>query len=436
MNNLPRVVIVGRMNVGKSTLFNRLSSKVKSITLDYAGVTRDILHDTVEWQGRTFDLIDTGGIVWGKQKDPLLEQVRERALAELEPASVVLLVVDGTSGPLSEDAEIARLIRKRARNVILVVNKSDVKSATDHETEWYGLPHDRRVLISAQHGRGIADLLEAIVEFIPEKVVPVVQETPALRVVFLGRPNVGKSSLMNLLLQEERSIVSNIPGTTREAISEKVSFYQEQIQLTDTPGIRRQRAIDETVETLMVKSSFKALKDGQVVLLLIDASEATMVDQELKLAFYAFSDLYKALIILVNKSDLATEESRESLQRCFDEYPGLINKIELLNISCKTGKNVGRVLPLVKEVGRRHSQRLDAARIKHLFQEALQKSPLVRNEQPIKVFSVEQIAITPITLLVRVNNKQFIESSQRNFFENIIRKNFDVVGVPIKFVFD
>lgn len=434
MNKVPQVAIVGRMNVGKSTLFNRLSKNTKSLALDYAGVTRDVIKDSVDWLGREFELIDTGGISFKKSNDPLLEKVRLKALQALENSQIVLFVVDGVAGVTAEDEEIAHALRRYSSHVILVINKEDVRSAEENRFEFYRLMHNEVCFVSAQHGRGIGELLDAIVRVLPPIEEELVEVEPRYKVTFLGRPNVGKSSLMNALLKSERSIVSDIPGTTREAVSERISFSHEHLQITDTPGVRRSRSVEEDLEALMVKSSFKAVKDSNIVVLMIDATQAGFVDQELKLAFYAFADLYKALIVVVNKIDLVGEEERASINASFARYSHLMDKVEVLYISCKTGKNIDRVLPLIKTVWERHSQRLPENALNLTLIEALQKVPLVKNKQRLEIRSVRQLAISPITLLLLVNQAQFFGSSQRSFLENVLRKQYDLKSVPIKFV--
>lgn len=421
------------MNVGKSSLFNRLSTDVKSLTLDYEGVTRDVISDRVIWQNRTFDLIDTGGITQNST-DPLSTVIRERAYGYIDAADIILFVVDGSTGVLAEDQEVAQSLRKRNKFVILVVNKSDAKSTEEQFLEFYQLYHNKILKISAAHGLGIGELLEEVVKSLPPEQAAGFDEKPAFKVVLIGRPNVGKSSLMNTLVKEDRSIVSPIPGTTREAVSSQIGFYRESLQLTDTPGIRRQKSVNEEIESLMVKSSLNAIKDAHIVLLLIDGSEAGIVDQELKLAFYAFTDLYKALIIIVNKADLLDEAKTIALQEKFDEYPQLMNKIRLLKISCKTGKNIGSVLPTVKEVWERHSQKLPAAELSRILIEGIDRVPMMRNQQRLRIQHVEQIAITPITIKLRVNYPKFFETAQKNYLDRVLRTHFDLVGAPIKFV--
>ncbi len=432
-NKLPKVVIVGRTNVGKSTLFNRLSVTTKSMTLNRAGVTRDFLKDKVSWQGRTFELIDTGGITIKKAKDHITEQVRLRALELLEQAAIILMVCDGSVGLTQEDKEIASFIRKLNKKTFLVLNKADKKSTEEHSDEFDYLGYQDLFSISSQHGKGIGDLLEAIAQSMPENAKDLDDEERECRVVLLGKPNVGKSSLMNAMLKEERSIVHNEPGTTREAISEKIQFYQQDIVLTDTAGVRRKRAVSEELETMMVKSSFGAVQDADIVLLLVDSSDGTISDQELKLSFYVFEE-NKALIILFNKQDLVTEQLKKSLDDSLSEYTYFMNKIPTLDISCKTSKNVGKILPLIRTVWERYNQKFDARELTDLLRNALVKTPLYHKKNLLLVNKVRQIRSAPITLLMLVNESDWFGPSQLSFFEKVLRKAYDLEGVPVAFV--
>ncbi|PKN03759.1 ribosome biogenesis GTPase Der [Candidatus Dependentiae bacterium HGW-Dependentiae-1] len=434
-SNYPSVVIVGRTNVGKSTLFNRLSEDVKSLTLDFHGVTRDFLKDTISWQGRFFDLIDTGGVSLQKTEDELAEKTRLVALNMLEKADLVLFVCDGTTGVLSEDLAIAKMLHKLGKKALLVVNKSDTHLAQERQYEFARLGHQPVIVISAQHGLGIADLLEAIVHALPEKTVEQEEKEVRCRVVLLGKPNVGKSSLMNLLLKQERSIVTNQPGTTREPISERITFYKEDMLITDTPGIRKKHSVTEKLETMMVGRALRSIEDSGIVLLLIDAHEGRISDQELKLAFYTFEKKYKALIVLRNKQDLVDEDLQDSLDFSLSEYQFFMKKIEQLSISCVTEKNIGKILPLVDQVWHRYTQQLpDERELTLLFQQALAERPLFHQSMKLEVFKARQVVSGPITIVMRVNNPQWFGSSQLAFFEGVLRAKFDLKGVPIKFV--
>ncbi len=434
MSHKAQVVIVGRVNVGKSTLFNRLSSRVKSITLDYEGVTRDYLKEEVEWRDSRFDLIDSGGIHLRKSQDALFERVRKQVLQLVEEADVIVFMVDGTVGVLQEDRELARYIHKLAKPSLLVINKMDSKRAQEQEFEFERLGFEHRVGISAEHGKGIPDFLDKITELLPKEVSHKPEKKATFRVMLMGKPNVGKSSLMNALLEDERALVSDIPGTTREAFSEKITFYKEVIGITDTPGIRRQSSVTGELEPLMVKSAFNAMRSSHIILLLIDGSSDTLVDQELKLAFYTYQEQFKSLILLINKDDLVTEQSKASFERSMEYYKHLMDKIPILHISCKTGKNIGRVLPLIQKVWERTSQRFDPAALHRLCVDGLKKKPLYAKQKPLILYKVKQVHVAPITIEFVVNESRWFGPSQLSFFDNLIRSEYDMVGVPIKFI--
>ncbi len=431
MKKLNKVVIIGRTNVGKSTLFNRLSTSVRSMTLDYEGVTRDFVFDTVDWKGRSFEIIDTGGIDFKKGLDFLTETVRERAIQVLESSDVVIFVVDGTVGATPEDKALARFVHKLGKGTILAINKVDAKQTQENITEFERLGFKNTLTISAQHGIGTADLLEEILELLPEQ-LDEKDEEPHYKVVLLGKPNVGKSSLTNLLLGKDRSLVADIPGTTREAITDRMQFYKETIQLTDTAGVRRKRSVEETIEELMVKSSLFAVRDADIVLLLMDGSQAELSQQELKLASYVFNE-GKALIILRNKSDLIDEDKQAQWEFDAEQYEYLLKKLETLTISCKTGYNVGKILPLVKKVWERYNVHFSTTHLTMTLKGGLEKRPLFKSQQRLKLHSVQQVATKPPTIRLNVNEPDWFGESQINFFDNIMRKEFDLKSVPIKF---
>lgn len=429
-----KVVIVGRMNVGKSTLFNRLSTNVKSIILDYEGVTRDFIKDVVEWKDSKFELYDCGGITLRKTTDIFLEKIRSQVINLIESSDLVIFLVDGIAGVTPEDIEISKALRKTGKQILLVVNKFDSKKAQENFFEFERLGYSNIIAISAQHATAINDLLDLIIELLPKKTVETDKTESLYNVMLLGKPNVGKSSLMNALLNEERSFVSDIPGTTREALSEKIMFYKQAIELTDTPGIRRKRSVEGEIEPLMVHSAFSALKKSDIILLLIDGSENALADQELKLAFYAFTEHYKALILLVNKADLMTEISRADLERSFSEYKHLLDKIPVVQISCKTGKNIGKILPLVHNTWSLYSQQFDDSVLTNLFMTSILKKPLYNKTRLLKLFKVRQIKNAPIIIELVVNEPDWFQESQLKFFENILRNNFDLTGIPVKFI--
>lgn len=433
MNNLPKVVIIGRANVGKSTLFNRLSTTIKSLTLDFSGVTRDFIADVVSWQGFSFQLIDSGGISLKKAQDSLTEKVRQLAFKLIEQSDLILFVCDGKTGFLPEDREIYKMLQKSGKECVVVVNKIDATSTQEHLHEFQRLGSGHLVAVSAQHGTGSGELLELIVSLLEKKHIDHVPEKSKFNLVLLGKPNAGKSSLMNMLLEDERSIVAHEPGTTREPITEQLRFYKENIQLTDTPGIRRKRGVTETLETMMVKTSFKAVERANIVLLMIDGSEGQLSDQELKLSFYAFEN-NKALIFLFNKDDIMTDQNRSDLEREFDKYDYLLKKVPMLYISCKTGKNIGKILPLVSKVWERYNQKFSDQELTEVFKSALAKTPLYHKTSQLILRRAKQIKAAPLIFILIVNEPLWFGQSQLAFFENIMRKKYNLIGVPIKLI--
>ena len=430
MSKRAKVVIVGRANVGKSTLFNRLSTEVKSLTFDQSGVTRDFIIDSVSWLGKTFELIDTGGVALKKTEDPFLEPVRKQALSFLEQADIILFVCDGMVGLTQKDKEISRVLHKLDKPIILLANKVDKKGVKESLYEFERAGFKDIMPISAEHGLGVGDLLETIVHRLPEYAIKTESDSSLCKIAIAGKPNVGKSSLMNLLAQEERSLVSDIAGTTREALKKRISFYQNNIELIDTAGIRRKKGISDPLEKLMAKSSLHAIKNADVVLLVIDASEGKMSDQELKLAFYAFEQ-GKALMLIFNKTDLVTSAIREDLEHQLSEYTYFLKKVCRLDISCLSQKNVGKVVPQVTELYQRQIQRFSDEELTLLCKESLQRKPMFHNEQRLEVKWVKQVKIYPISLVFKVNVHQWFGPSQLAFFENILRKNYDLRGVPL-----
>jgi GTP-binding protein len=432
MKKLNKVVVVGRANVGKSTLFNRLSDSVKTMALDYVGVTRDFVQDTVSWNGRTFELIDTGGIQFKKSEDPLTEKVRLKAIEVLEKAAVVLFVCDGSVGVLPEDRAIAKFVHKMGKPTLLLINKVDMKMTQENLLDFKRLGFENMVEISAQHGTGTGDLLHEINERLPKE-KDQLDEEPRLKIALLGKPNVGKSSLMNTLLKEERTLVSDIAGTTREAVSDKFVFHKEPIELTDTAGIRRRRSVDEGIEELMVKSSLQAVRDADIILLLVDAEQAQLANQELKLMQFAF-EMGKAVILLRNKHDLLDDDLKERWKFDEEEFGHIFKRIEILTISCKTGHHIGKVMPLIMKVWQRYQWHIPMSELTQLFKNQLEKTPLMRNRQKLKVYSAKEVSSNPPTIRLNVNMPEWFEGSQLGFFENLLRKNYDLKGVPIKFV--
>jgi GTP-binding protein len=317
--------------------------------------------------------------------------------------------------------------------VVVAVNKMDTKQARENIHEFDQIGHDSIIGISASHGTSINDLLDAVISYLPEKKVSS-DDNSSYKVAFLGKPNVGKSSIANALLRQERSIVSDLPGTTREAVSETLKFFKESITLTDTPGVRRKRTISGDLEPLMVKSTMNALKGSDIVVLVIDGSESSFVDQELKLAYYAFTEHYKALILVVNKHDLMTDQDKKDLERHFSCYQHLLKKIPILYTSVTSSKNIGKLMPLIQKIWVKYSTEIDNASVNRLLVSSLQSKPLYHKGEMLKMHEARVLHASPLTIALGVNKPDWFGSSQKAFFENIMRSEYDLKGVPIKFI--
>ena len=302
----------------------------------------------------------------------------------------------------------------------------------DRTAEFDALGIKTIFLISASHGQGIGNLLGAIADALPTtKAAP---EELKYEVVIMGKPNVGKSSLLNQLLKKDRAIVSDIAGTTREPIAETIRINQESIQITDTPGIRRKGSVDgHDLEELMVKAAFKAINDSDIVVLVIDVSEGTISDQELKLLFYAF-DQHKAVLILFNKADLMTEEIRESLNRRMDQYSFIIDKLAILEISCLTGKNIGSVIQAINGIWKRCQQHIVSAEVDEKIKTALTCKPLYKGGALLRLFKIRWVTGRVPTFIMHVNNPRGFGESELGFIENQLREHYDFRGCPVKLV--
>lgn len=435
MSKLANVVIVGRTNVGKSTLFNKISQTQRSIVLDQEGVTRDCITEKAEWNGVAFDLIDTGGISLVKKQDFISQKVYEKVENAITNAAAVLLVCDIQVGITQEDKRIARKLLKLqtdSRKVFLVVNKVENDDTKLRMYEFKQLGFDQVFPVSAHHSLGIGDLLDQVTAVIDAATPQFTQGPLVPRITLVGRPNAGKSSLMNCLTKEDFSIVSDIEGTTREALHKRIQFNKSMFELVDTAGIRRQKTVEEGLESMMVKNSLHAIRHAHMVLLLMDSSEAHLSAQILKLAEYAFEN-GSALILLINKFDLFTPDMIAKLENSMDEYAFIMKKIEVLKISCLDGKNIGKVLPLVQSVWERYELMLNDIYLTDLFKQALLKTPLYRNGKILTFYKAIQTSAAPMRIDLIVRNPEYFGQNQFAFFENVLRKAMVLKSVPIIF---
>ncbi len=430
----PKILLVGRTNVGKSTIFNRIATDSQSIVLHQEGVTRDYVSQILTSNGKTFEFIDTGGVSFKKQKNELLEKVRQKVLNLLKQATILLFVCDGKNGLTEEDMQIAQILRKTKKPIFLLINKSDNTNALkDSMPEFYKLGIETIFNISAIHGNQIPELLLEIANCLPEVKDDLIDEDPAYKIAILGKPNVGKSSLMNLLIQKERSIVHEKAGTTREAIAENIYFSKDVIQLIDTAGIRKKSRIKETLEDLMVKSSLSTVRNSDIIIVVIDASQEKISDQELKLLFYAYEQK-KAIIIVFNKTDLLSEYDRQAFEYNAKEYHFIIKKIPLVWTSCKSKKNVTKIFKRLGEVITACSQKFDSIEVDELIKGYFIKKPMFHKTVPLKVLNVKVLKNKIPTFQVTVNFPEWFGPTQLGFIENTLRKHYNLKGCPIKFV--
>lgn len=430
----PTVVLVGRTNVGKSTLFNRLASEQKSIVFEREGVTRDYIEEKITWADKTFKLIDTGGFEFKRNMSEIETRVQEKVLKLLDNASLLLFVCDGKNGLTQGDLHIAKILHRTKKPVIVVINKADNRRALeDNMSEFFSLSFDEMIPVSSIHGTGIGRLLERVTDIVPQP-TEFEGEVPRYKMVIIGKPNVGKSSLMNLLLKQERSIVSPVAGTTREPISEMLQYADELIQLVDTAGVRKKSRVDDELEQLMVKSSMEAIREADVVLLMIDASEGKISDQELKLLFYVY-EVHKPVVILYNKTDLIKEDdyTKSLLLSSQAEYNFVLKKTPQINISCLSKKNLHKVIDNVNALVKRCGQSFNSTELDEFVKENLSAKPMYHKRILLRLFKIRNVPAQIPTFVLHVNYPEFFGPTQLGFIENIIRSRYDLKGCPIQF---
>ncbi|HHW12360.1 MAG TPA: ribosome biogenesis GTPase Der [Firmicutes bacterium] len=426
----PIVAIVGRPNVGKSTLFNRVIGERLAIVEDIPGITRDRLYRETAWMEKTFLLVDTGGIT-GNKNDPLDVKVYNQVKLAIEEADVIWFVVDAREGLHPLDQEIADLLRKTKKPLILVGNKVDTYDPS-LASEFYALGLGPPILVSAEHALNLGDLLDQTVAEFP---VQQKEEEDAIRVALIGRPNTGKSSLLNALLGEERVIVSPIPGTTRDAIDTPFQYQGTNYILVDTAGIRRKAKVEEAVEYYSVLRAIRAVERADVVLVVLDATDF-LAEQDKKVAGIAY-EAGKAVILVVNKWDLVEKDDRTAktyVEKLRTEL-SFLDYAPVLFISAKTGQRVQKVLPEVFNVANEYSKRIPTRALNALLREALfRHQPPSHKGQQLRVYYATQVKVKPPTFQLWVNDPSLMHFSFRRFLENQIRENFGFIGSPIHFL--
>ena len=437
-HTLKRVVIAGRPNVGKSTLFNRLSGKRRALTHDLPGMTRDRLSGIVELDdGRRYELTDTGGLEYGDSPmSAYAGEIREQAQRALREADFILFLVDGAAGLLSEDRDIAQDLRAESARTILVVNKIDRKDAEEAVNEFWELGFERIFPISAEHGAGTDDLEDAIAEIVPaESVEGEEDENAPARVAIIGRPNVGKSSLLNRLTKEERAVVSPISGTTRDAIDSEITRNGKQYVLIDTAGIRRKGKTTDEAEKLAVISARKAIERCDIALVMIDAADG-VTSQDATVAGYA-DDAGKAALILVNKWDAQAHE-QDDYKKFEDQARQKLKFLAyapLLFISAKTARNLEKIFPKIDAIVEGYRKKFRTSELNTILEKAVSSHnpPSVRGK-PRRFYYMTQLKSSPPTFALFSNVDEPLHFSYKRYLENQLRDGLGLVGCPIHFV--
>ncbi|MBT4595002.1 ribosome biogenesis GTPase Der [bacterium] len=431
---LPRVLLVGRTNVGKSAIFNRLSDNARSIVFDREGVTRDCVSDIISWRDSKFELVDTGGFMPLKRSSEIEQRVFEGISEEIDNAAALLMVVDVKSGITSLDMEITKNLKKTKRPLILLVNKADNEDLSSEgiaEFSRFGI--DEMIPVSAVHGRGIADLLDVVTDILPIDTKKTEKQETAYRVSIIGKPNVGKSSLLNALIKKNRSIVADEAGTTREPIHEKMALHKTTIDIIDTAGVRRKRSVEDPLEEIMVKSSLFTIRNSDIVVLVIDASAQNLSDQEIKLMFYT-NEQRKALILVFNKIDLIKEEDRAQIEHNLSKYEHLTKRLPIIWTSCLTGKQISRVRETIHKVQLRCQQELNKDELEDLVVSEWNSKPMFHKTIRLKIHGVRPVEAKVPSIILYVNYPEWFGSTQLSFLEKVIRKRYDLRGCPIRFI--
>ena len=430
----PVIAIVGRPNVGKSTLFNKLVGERIAIVNDMPGVTRDRIFGECEWRGRTLTLVDTGGIE-PHSDDMILKHIRYQAELAIEAADVIVLVTDLTGGVVATDHEVAMMLQKSGRPVVLCVNKCDRVGEPDPAFyEFYNLGLGDPIQVSSVHGHGTGDLLDAVLEYLPEQTEED-EEEDTVSVAIIGRPNAGKSSLVNKLTGEERCIVSDMAGTTRDSIDSVIENKYGRFRLTDTAGIRRRSRIEDDIEKYSIIRAKMAIERSDVCLIMIDAV-AGFTEQDSKIAGLAHES-GKACVIVVNKwdaiekNDKTMNEYRSKLEKDFS----FMSYAPMIFISAKTGQRLDRLFELIVTVVNSAAMRISTGTLNDLLAEAVARvQPPTDKGRRLKILYMTQSGVKPPTFVCFVNSAELFHFSYRRYLENRIRETFGMQGTPIRFV--
>lgn len=426
----PVVAIVGRPNVGKSTIFNRIVGERVAIVEDMPGVTRDRIYGTGEWLNLDFHVIDTGGIELGDE--PLRIQMRAQAQVAIDEADVIIFMVDGRDGLTGADEEVASILFRSDKPVVLAVNKIDNPQKREDLYEFYSLGMGEPIPISGSHGIGIGDLLDQVISHFPSTQDKPYDES-TICFSLIGRPNVGKSSLVNAILGRERVIVSNIPGTTRDAIDTTFSKDGQDFVIIDTAGMRKRGKVYEKTEKYSVLRAQKAIERSDVVLVVINGEEG-IIEQDKKIAGYAHQ-AGRAVIIVINKWDAIEKDDKtlNKFEKKVRDHFQFLSYAPIIFVSAKTRQRLNNVLPMVEKVAENHSLRVQTSVLNDVIMDSIAMHPAPSDKgRRLKIFYVTQVSVKPPTFVVFVNDPELLHFSYERYLENQIRKTFGFVGTPIK----
>lgn len=430
----PIVAVVGRPNVGKSTLVNRIAQDKEAIVHESRGVTRDRSYHEADWCGRDFILIDTGGMEPSRSEDVFASRIREQAVAACEEADAIIFVVDGSVGVTDEDEEVARVLRKTKKPVFLCVNKLDNPASEGEIWDFYSLGIGEPIALSAVHGHGTGDLLDDIIAVLPEDTEDV-YTNDMLNVAIVGRPNVGKSSLTNKLAGRARSIVSDVAGTTRDAIDIVVEQNNQKYRLVDTAGMRKRTVVHEDIEYYSMVRGLRAMDKADVCLLVIDSVDG-VTEQDQKIAALAI-ERGCALVVLLNKWDLLEDDvQREQVTNSIAQRLTFASWAPYIRISALTGRSVDKVLQLASQVADARSQRISTAHINKLITRLRETGhTVVDKSRRLKVKYATQVAINPPTFTFFCNAPDLVDDNYERYLENRLRETYPLQGTPIRLRF-
>lgn len=431
--NEKTVAIVGRPNVGKSTLVNRIVGARKSIVDDMPGVTRDRIYFDASWQGRNFTIIDTGGIITNDD-DEFVNNILSQAKLAVEEADTIIFLVDAKGGLSPNDYDIANILRKSKKEVILVANKVDSNAQKDDVSEFYALGFGEPRSITALHGcGGVGDLLDEIVKDIePQKSLEDEQET--IKIAIVGKPNAGKSSILNNLLNEQRAIVSDVSGTTRDSINSKITYDNQEYILVDTAGIRKKSKVDYGVEAFAVDRAIRAIREADVALLVVDSQEG-LTDQDKKIAQIA-EEAGCGLILAFNKWDLKKGVQTHTYESEVEKDAPFLNYAKKLFVSAKTGQRLHLIFETAREVAFERAKRISTGLLNKVINEAFALNPPVSIKgKMLRVYYTTQPKTKPPTFVLFINNKDLVKDSYKRYLLKKLRDSFGFFGVPIRISF-